>query len=282
MSKLTLSDITSGYLSIATVNANWALIEAALENTLSRDGTSPNTMGASLDMNSQRIINLASPQNGSDAARFQDIADVVDVTAIAPSMVGNSGKVLTTNGSIASWATLATLLGTELSAVADRLPYFTSASALSLATFTSYGRSIVAVADEAAFKALVNLEIGVDVQAFDADIAKLDVEDQVLTGGVRVTSKDLGTVSSGTLTPDPGDRPMQHYINGGAHTLAPGAVVGSYLLDITNNASAGTITTSGFTWVAGDAFTTTNGHKFRCSVSIGNAGSLLSVQKLQA
>lgn len=111
--------------------------------------------------------------------------------------------------------------------------------------------------------------------------AKLAVEDQSLTGGARVTSKDLGTISSGTVTPDPGDRPLQHYTNGGAHTLAPGSNTGSYLLDITNNGSAGAITTSGWTKVSGDAFTTTNGHKFRCHCSIGEAGSYLVVGALQ-
>jgi hypothetical protein len=119
------------------------------------------------------------------------------------------------------------------------------------------------------------------VQAELADRARLDLEDQTLTGGARVTSKSLGTVTTGTTTPDPGDRPMQHYTNGGAHTLAPGANPGSYFLDITNNGSAGVITTSGWTKVSGDSFTTTNGHLFRCSCSIGNAGSLLNVQAMQ-
>lgn len=109
----------------------------------------------------------------------------------------------------------------------------------------------------------------------------LNIADQALTGGVIVTSKDLGTISSGTVTPDPGDRPLQHYINGGAHTLGVSVNTGSILLDITNNATAGAITTAGFTKVSGDAFTTTNGDKFRCSISIGNAGSLLQVQAMQ-
>lgn len=111
--------------------------------------------------------------------------------------------------------------------------------------------------------------------------AQLDIEDQALTGGVIVTSKDLGTITTGTVTPDPGDRPLQHYTNGGAHTLAPSANAGSVLVDITNNASAGAITTSGFTFVTGDSFTTTDTHKFRCHISVGNAGSLLQVQALQ-
>lgn len=112
-------------------------------------------------------------------------------------------------------------------------------------------------------------------------MATLDTEDQALTGGVVVTSKDLGTISSGTVTPDPGDRPQQHYTNDGAHTLAPASNHGSLLLDITNGASAGAITTSGFTRVTGDAFTTTSGEKFRCHLSIGEAGSLLTVQAMQ-
>ncbi len=57
MAKLTLTDISSGYLTQTAYNANNTLIEAALENTLSRDGTAPNNMTAALDMNSQDINN---------------------------------------------------------------------------------------------------------------------------------------------------------------------------------------------------------------------------------
>jgi hypothetical protein len=114
-----------------------------------------------------------------------------------------------------------------------------------------------------------------------AQPAQLNVEDQTLAGGARVTEKDLGTISSGTVTPDPGDRPLQKYTNGGAHTLAPGSNVGAYLLTIVNNGSAGAITTSGWTKVAGDSFTTTNGHKFRCHASITGDGSVLIVQAMQ-
>jgi len=62
MAKLTLIDIAnlSGNPGSAqtNINANNALIEAAIENTLSRDGTAPNTMSADLDMNSNDINNL--------------------------------------------------------------------------------------------------------------------------------------------------------------------------------------------------------------------------------
>ena len=44
MAKLTLTDIVSGYASTTQYNANNSLIETAIENTLSRDGTTPNQM----------------------------------------------------------------------------------------------------------------------------------------------------------------------------------------------------------------------------------------------
>ncbi len=57
MAKLTLNSIGSRYGSVDALNDNFDAIEAALENTLSRDGTSPNAMEADLDMNNQDILN---------------------------------------------------------------------------------------------------------------------------------------------------------------------------------------------------------------------------------
>jgi len=67
MAKLTLTDTSAGYLNATTSNANNALIEAALENTLSRDGTTPNTLSANIDMNSKKVTNLADGSNNQDA-----------------------------------------------------------------------------------------------------------------------------------------------------------------------------------------------------------------------
>lgn len=75
MAKLTLADITNESIPAAstTVNANNALIEAALENTVSLDGTTPNAMSADFDLGSNRIINLAAPVGANDAARKADV-----------------------------------------------------------------------------------------------------------------------------------------------------------------------------------------------------------------
>ena len=80
--------------------------------------------------------------------------------------------------------------------------------------------------------------------------------------GFSATTHDLGTASSGTVTLDEADGNFQKGVNGGAHTLAPQTNDSSILVQYTNNASAGTLTTSGYTKVTGDSLTTTNGHDF--------------------
>lgn len=62
-----LTTITSGFNSTAQLNSNFIKITAALANTISRDGSSPNQMDAVFDMNSNRIINLSDPVNNQDA-----------------------------------------------------------------------------------------------------------------------------------------------------------------------------------------------------------------------
>lgn len=108
-----------------------------------------------------------------------------------------------------------------------------------------------------------------------------DNQNSTLTKGYYETPFSNGTVSSGTLTPDAANGNKQYYTNGGAHTLAPPATASTIEMEITNNGSAGAITTSGFTKVTGDAFDTTNAHKFLCIISKSQTYTLLNVVALQ-
>lgn len=78
MAKLTLTTLATlrTDAGLISVNSNFDDIEEAIENTLSRDGTSPNTMGASLDMDSNRILNLPAPVSQSEPARLADLQDI--------------------------------------------------------------------------------------------------------------------------------------------------------------------------------------------------------------
>lgn len=71
-----LGKIISGYLSAAKNNSNVDKIEAAFQNTISRDGSTPNDMGANLDLGNHRVINVGAPVSPNDAVRLQDITDI--------------------------------------------------------------------------------------------------------------------------------------------------------------------------------------------------------------
>ena len=77
MAKLTLTDLTqlssNETSAVNAINANGALIETALENTLSRDGTSPNSMSANLDMNSKKLLNVAAGTSNSDGVNLSQL-----------------------------------------------------------------------------------------------------------------------------------------------------------------------------------------------------------------
>lgn len=81
MSKITLNDVTSfqNDASAATiVNNNSATLETAFENTLSRDGTTPNTMGSDFDMNSYRILNLTDALTTKEPVTLGQFEAVID------------------------------------------------------------------------------------------------------------------------------------------------------------------------------------------------------------
>ena len=57
MAKLTLSTVTSRYGGVTLMNANFDAVVAAMENTLSLDGTSPNAMAADFDLGGYDVLN---------------------------------------------------------------------------------------------------------------------------------------------------------------------------------------------------------------------------------
>src|SRR5690606_17986566 len=94
-----------------------------------------------------------------------------------------------------------------------------------------------------------------------ATLAALNIASERVTGGAHVTSQALTT---GNITVNCGTRPIQTITNGGAFTITAPAADGYCVLKVTNNASAGAVTFSGFQTGSntGDALTTVNGNKF--------------------
>lgn len=63
--KPTVSTITSGYASNTQLNANFEALRDSFDNTLSLDGSTPNSMGADLNLNSNDILNADGIQANS-------------------------------------------------------------------------------------------------------------------------------------------------------------------------------------------------------------------------
>jgi hypothetical protein len=104
-----------------------------------------------------------------------------------------------------------------------------------------------------------------------------------ITVGYTHTPYNAGTQASGTFTPNLTLSNYQYLSNNGAFTLAPPAADGAVDLLVTNGATAGAITFSGFTVGAntGDALTTTNGSRFLVSIRRINGIAMYGITALQ-
>lgn len=80
MPKVNLTDIStiSAGSIVAAYNGNNTTIEQAFDNTLSRNGASPNEMNANLDMNSHRILNLPAPNSSGEPVRQSELDSIED------------------------------------------------------------------------------------------------------------------------------------------------------------------------------------------------------------
>ena len=105
-----------------------------------------------------------------------------------------------------------------------------------------------------------------------------------LNSGFTVTPGNLGTISSGTTTLSAASSNYQYYTNNGAHTIAAPSSDTAIDILVTNGASAGTITLSGFTAPSGgggDTYATTNGQRFLLMVRRINGISTYMWKALQ-
>lgn len=148
MTKLTpLTTITSGYLSNEQISNNFDLITTAINNTVSRDGSTPNTITANLDMNSYQLVNLLTPTTDYNAATKKYVDDSTSIivitdyvaecsaSATAAALAETNAELAETNAEIAEVAaelaeTNANLWATKTTGIVASSEYSAKAYAL--------------------------------------------------------------------------------------------------------------------------------------------------------
>jgi len=222
-----------------------------------------------------RVANTSSALATSIGNSNTNIAAVSALTSVNLVRIANTSSALATSigNSNTNIAAVSVLTSVNKAAITS----INSAALLK-------ANNLSGLASDSTARTNLGVAIGSDVEAFDADILKADTPDE-LTAGFSAAAYNCGTKSSGTFTPDIDDGNFQYATNGGAHTLAVPAKNCTLVILYKNNASAGTITTSGYTVTDGDTITTTNGHEFFFYITRINDGSttfsLLTVKALQ-
>lgn len=113
---------------------------------------------------------------------------------------GTNFQIIGDVGAAASYQPLdATLTAlAALSIASGKIIKGTGTDTFTLIDVGATGETILATASEAAFKAAINLEIGIDVQGYDVDTAKIDVA-SLWTAAQQMPIK-VSSETSGTLT----------------------------------------------------------------------------------
>ena len=224
-----------------------------------------------------------------DGSNFATNAELATVSAALATSIATANTRITSvsDFAVALSATMATSIetaNTRITSVSDYAVALSATLATSIGTRLAIANNLSDLNNAGTARTNLGVAIGSDVEAYDPDILKADTADE-LTAGFSAAAYNAGTQTTGTYTPDVDNGNFQYTINGGAHTLGVPSKNCTMVILYKNNASAGTVTTSGYTKVDGDTISTTDGDEFFFYITRVNDGtttfSMLTVKALQ-
>ena len=95
----TVSSITTGHASITALNANFTALKEGFDNTLSRDGSSPNTMSADIDLNGNDITNVNTITDATGTDVVAAVTTLKNQAATSETNAANSATASATSAS---------------------------------------------------------------------------------------------------------------------------------------------------------------------------------------
>lgn len=231
MAKLVLGDITNitgnESSATATLNANNQATEDALENTLSRDGTSPNEMNADLDMNAYDIINVGNIDTTTLTVGGVDVQDIVGIEG-PQGPQGDPGTLQ----SVVAGTNISVDVTDPAAPIVSAMPRFTPASASAPASLDFHEDT-----DNGTNKITVTAPSAI---ASDKTITWPDVTGTLLVGALGSTdNRLLRADGTGGVTAQGSAVTVDDSGNvSGVGTLAVGAIASSgQTLTLTNSAA---------------------------------------------
>jgi len=188
--------ISSGFASNDLLNEEFTKIQTALENTLSRDGSTPNSMSADLDMNSNDMINISTVNTQSLTIG----GNIVSPGALEFSGVSKEIQYATAGQTVFTLTTMSYLQGV------NNLDVYIQGVRQAYTAYTETSSTVVTFSegledgDEVQFRALTVNDIGATTAA---QVSYTPAGTGAVVGDVQdklresVSVKDFGAVGDG-------------------------------------------------------------------------------------